>query len=229
MDKSSQGDFAPAPGMPEQVAAYLQDRIVRGVLAPGERIAEARVTEALNVSRGPVREALRLLAARHLIEFLPRRGARVSSFGPLDVAGLYDLQAALLTLLVEQAVQRWRDEHRPLFEQFRSRIDAAASDSEAVELLHLSLEFQSAACEIAQNPYLTATLERLAPAFARAHYRALAAGRQQRLDLAAFVHELLDIAMTGEPQRAAAVVRAYAQQQKSVVLATYENEPADAV
>ena len=118
MPDASADSFTPAPPMPEQVASYLQDLIVRGELAPGERIAEARVTEALKVSRGPVREAMRLLAARHLIEFLPRRGARVSSFGPEDVVGLYDLQAALMTLLVVpiaytfvDGVQQWITEH----------------------------------------------------------------------------------------------------------------------
>ena len=223
MPDASADSFTPAPPMPEQVASYLQDLIVRGELAPGERIAEARVTEALKVSRGPVREAMRLLAARHLIEFLPRRGARVSSFGPEDVVGLYDLQAALMTLLVEQAALRWNDEHLPLIEEFRRRIDKAANASAAADLLHLSLEFQATGCRIARNPYLTETLERLAPAFARAHYRALAAGPRQRLDLAAFIGELLSIAIARQPQRAAAVVSAYAAEQKKIVLATYKD------
>ncbi|MEL6208484.1 MAG: GntR family transcriptional regulator, partial [Pseudomonadota bacterium] len=104
-DSTAPARFSFAPGVPEQVADYIQAQIVRGELAPGERIAEARVTAALNVSRGPVREALQRLAARHLVVLAPRRGARVSSFDIDDVRGLFDVYVALVIRLAQRVAE----------------------------------------------------------------------------------------------------------------------------
>ena len=90
---SQAATFAPSPGLADQIADHVQKQIVSGELRPGERIAEAHITRELGVSRGPVRESMRLLSRRHLVELLPRKGARVSDFGVDDVNSLYDLPA----------------------------------------------------------------------------------------------------------------------------------------
>ena len=67
--------FKAPDSLAEQIARYLAERIIRGELKERERIQEQKVTQALNVSRGSVREALLILERRHLITILPRRGA----------------------------------------------------------------------------------------------------------------------------------------------------------
>ena len=67
--------FKAPDSLSEQIAHYLAERIIRGELKPAERIQELKVTQALNVSRGSVREALLILERRHLVTILPRRGA----------------------------------------------------------------------------------------------------------------------------------------------------------
>ena len=66
--------FKAPDSLAEQIAHYLAERIIRGELKERERIQEQKVTQALNVSRGSVREALLILERRHLIVILPRRG-----------------------------------------------------------------------------------------------------------------------------------------------------------
>jgi len=60
------------------VADWLARRIIEGEVPPGTRLTETRVADLAGVSRSPVREALRLLAAEGLVEILPRIGAQVA-------------------------------------------------------------------------------------------------------------------------------------------------------
>ncbi|MBI3044070.1 MAG: GntR family transcriptional regulator [Betaproteobacteria bacterium] len=79
----------------EQIAARLSERIVTGIYAPGRRIMEQAVAEEFVVSRGPVREALRLLEKDGLVTILPRRGALVTNLSIGEVEEIFDIRAML--------------------------------------------------------------------------------------------------------------------------------------
>ena len=81
--------------LPEQIAAQLAARITSGAFAPGQRIMEQAVAGEFTVSRGPVREALRLLEKDGLVTILPRRGAQVTSLTIPEVKEIFDIRAAL--------------------------------------------------------------------------------------------------------------------------------------
>lgn len=94
--------WAPARGaarltqsLAEQIAAQLSERIVTGAYAPGQRIMEQAVAAEFAVSRGPVREALRLLEKDGLVTILPRRGAQVTNLSAAEVKEIFDIRAAL--------------------------------------------------------------------------------------------------------------------------------------
>ncbi len=77
----------------EQIAARLSERIVAGRYAPGQRIMEQAIAAEFAVSRGPVREALRLLEKDGLVTILPRRGAQVTRLTITDVKEIFDIRA----------------------------------------------------------------------------------------------------------------------------------------
>ncbi len=81
--------------LPEQIAAQLAARITSGAYAPGPRIMEQAVAGEFAVSRGPVREALRLLEKDGLVTILPRRGAQVTNLTISEVKEIFDIRAAL--------------------------------------------------------------------------------------------------------------------------------------
>ncbi|MES2814684.1 MAG: GntR family transcriptional regulator, partial [Pseudomonadota bacterium] len=81
----------------EQVAEKLSASILSGDYRPGARLPEIELAERFNVSRVPVREALRLLAHQGLVQFRPRRGAIVPEVEASDIRDLYDVRAALLS------------------------------------------------------------------------------------------------------------------------------------
>ncbi len=93
---TSMSDTAPlTQSLPEQIAMRLSERIVSGTYAPGQRIMEQTVAAEFAVSRGPVREALRLLEKDGLVTILPRRGAQVTSLSIAEVKEIFDIRAML--------------------------------------------------------------------------------------------------------------------------------------
>ncbi len=88
--------------IPEQVADHLATAIIQGHYRAGERILEQEVSELYGVSRGPVREAIRALEKRGLLEFFPRRGAFVIGLSPDLFADLFNVRAALIGMAARQ-------------------------------------------------------------------------------------------------------------------------------
>ena len=79
----------------QAVALRLRQRIVEGQLTPGAKLNERALSELLQVSRTPLREAIKMLAAEGLVELLPNRGAVVATMSAQDVADTFELIAGL--------------------------------------------------------------------------------------------------------------------------------------
>lgn len=79
----------------QQVAVRLRQRIVEGQVAPGAKLNERTLSEQLQVSRTPLREAIKMLAAEGLVVLLPNRGAVVAQLSAQDVADTFEVIAGL--------------------------------------------------------------------------------------------------------------------------------------
>lgn len=95
-----------APTLAEALADRLRELIIEGELAPGTRLNERALCERLGASRTPLREAFRLLAAEHLVELQPNRGAQVVSLSDDDIRESFQVMGALEALAGELACQR---------------------------------------------------------------------------------------------------------------------------
>lgn len=84
----------------------LREVFVRGEVPPGAKVPEALLCERFGVSRTPLREALKVLAAEGHVELLPNRGARVREPSLAEVQGLFAVAGALEALAGEQAAER---------------------------------------------------------------------------------------------------------------------------
>lgn len=88
------------------VTAALRERILNGEIALGERLVEGRLSEELGVSRMPVREALRELAAEGIVTIEPRRGATVTTYSDEQKRELIEVRATLEALNAKLAARR---------------------------------------------------------------------------------------------------------------------------
>lgn len=104
----------------EVLADALCEEIVEGRLRPGEKLNETDIGSRFNVSRGPVREALRRLSERHLVVFSPNAGARVIRHSLRDMLDLLEVRVSLEVAAVKLAAERMTKEEvfvlRSLFE-----------------------------------------------------------------------------------------------------------------
>jgi DNA-binding GntR family transcriptional regulator len=166
--------FKAPDSLAEQIAHHLAERIIRGELKAGERIQEQKVTQALNVSRGSVREALLTLERRHLIVISPRRGAQVAELTPHKVKSLHALVIELYILLGQAVVDNWRLESdlAPLL-AIQLRLRESMEREDIVAFVEQSFDCMRAAFPFADNPYLQETVENLLPAISRTYYLAL--------------------------------------------------------
>src|SRR6201988_3254532 len=78
-----------------EILLRLPDYVVEGNIPEGGRVPERQLCEMLGISRTPLREALKVLAAEGLIELLPNRGARVKQLSERDLADLFDVMGGL--------------------------------------------------------------------------------------------------------------------------------------
>lgn len=95
--------------LPEAAAERLRALIIEGDLPPGAKLNERELSERLGVSRTPLREAFRMLAADGLLVQLPNRGAQVVALSQADVRGAFEVMGALEGLAGELAVARVTD------------------------------------------------------------------------------------------------------------------------
>jgi len=96
---------APARVMIDDTVARLEELIMRGELAPGARLPEQQLADALGVSRGPLREAIRTLEGRRLVERTPHAGVRVVELSLEDIEQLLAMREALEGMACRQAAE----------------------------------------------------------------------------------------------------------------------------
>jgi GntR family transcriptional regulator, gluconate operon transcriptional repressor len=135
-----------------QAADAIRELIAAGHVAGGERLVESRLAEQLGVSRGPVRDALRLLAAEGLVRDEPRRGTFVARLTEQDVLDIYDLRIAVETVAVRLILRR--DSPEALTVLKRTIEDMRAASLDAPVTAEADLRFHGAVCELSGNSRL---------------------------------------------------------------------------
>jgi DNA-binding GntR family transcriptional regulator len=134
-----EGGLRPASrrSLADEVADRIRTAIFAGAYAPGEQLRELELAAALDVSRGPIREALLHLEREGLIRSAWHRGARVMSLTDDDLAELASLRAALEQLAVNELVLHATDD------------DFAAIDASVTAMTRATDAHAMAACDIA--------------------------------------------------------------------------------
>jgi DNA-binding GntR family transcriptional regulator len=92
--------------LPEQIANALVEGIIRGKFKPGERLLETELALRFGVSRGPVREAFRIVEKEGLVEVRPRYGAFVAKLSAKDVADIFEVRGILLSLAARRIAEK---------------------------------------------------------------------------------------------------------------------------
>ncbi|GAA3585883.1 GntR family transcriptional regulator [Marinobacter xestospongiae] len=223
--------FQAPESLSEQIAQHLGQRIITGVLAPGERVQELKVAGELDVSRGSVREALLILERRYLVEIFPRRGAVVSRLTPSLVNSLYDIYIELLCMLGRKVLEQWSAEDLAgLFAamdelQRTLKQTAGPSDDDGIRrVVDAGFGLMRYAYGLVDNPFLEETLENFRPAISRTYYVAMEGYQGGTDNTQQFLQELTVAVQQGDADALDAAIRRFGEHQRRQVLAILEQE-----
>lgn len=151
----------------EILQARLAEAIVSGRLAPGAVLDEAQIAAAYDVSRTPVREALRQLSASGLVEVRPHRGAVVAKPHAQDLVDMFAVMAELEALCAGLAAVGMASQERQDLEALHERMGALVRAGDPRAYGEANVAFHQAIYAGAHNGYLAdltaATRRRLAP------------------------------------------------------------------
>jgi DNA-binding GntR family transcriptional regulator len=108
----------------QQIYGYLSEKISAGSLSGGDRLVEAELQKVFKVSRTPIREALRILTSRGLLEMVPGKGASVRRVSSEDIKEIYpvlaNLEGLAASLAADQISQEPLAEMQSCLEQMES-------------------------------------------------------------------------------------------------------------
>lgn len=149
------------------IAERMEGLILNGGLPIGQRINEVVLAKELGVSRGPIREAARLLASRGLVEFVANKGAYVREIAADEMSEIYDLRSLLTGQACALAAKSGAKDIAALF-TLHELMSKAAAQADLDDYFRLNLTFHHRLVELAGSPRLQemlATLTREAHLF----------------------------------------------------------------
>lgn len=165
----------------EHMVRAIADRIVTGVMRPGEKLDEVSLARRYDVSRTPVREALGQLAAMGLVERRPNRGAIVAVVSPEHLASMFESMAELEAICARFSAERMTSKERRELEIEHRAAARLVERGEESDYELFNLDFHTRLYRGAHSPHIyelaMTTRSRLAP-FRRAQFRL--AGRLEK-------------------------------------------------
>ena len=133
----------------EEVAEQLRQRIFRRELEPGSWIDELKIAEEFGISRTPLREALKVLAAEGLVTMKVRRGAYVTEMSEKDLRDVYHLLSLLESDAAGVVAEHATDAQLKTLQDLHAELEAAVADRE--KFLAINERFHMHLLEMADN------------------------------------------------------------------------------
>ena len=151
----------------DDIAGLIEEAIVSGELAPGSVLRQEQLSERFGVSRTPVREALRRLAALGLVSFEPNRGVRVRTISHGDLREAFLVRAELEALVTEEAARKMTPEALEELEECEKRFARLTREVRSHEpggnrralmgeWMHANHSFHDVLYRVAELPYVEA-------------------------------------------------------------------------
>lgn len=203
--------------LPEQIAELVGNQIVTGDLMPGERIREQDLAQHFDVSRGPVREALRILEKDGLVQMEPRRGVQVTRLSIQEVSDVFEIRAGLLGVAAKMTTERHDAETIEKLVRLLERVEAVAARDNlneyvaSVQILNLSM------AEASGNRRLADMIFSLAHLTFRYSRLGLSTSERRRQSLGNW-KELVKAIRRGDPEKAKAVAERLVHESRTMAV-----------
>ena len=211
----------PRTALHEQVALRLREMLVESRIAPGAKLNERELSEVLKVSRTPLREAIKMLAAEGLVELLPNRGAIAVELSEADVLNTFEVMAGLEAQSGELAAERITDAELAEIQAMHYEMLAAYTRRDLPAYYRLNSAIHAAINTAAKNPVLSATYRQVNARLQALRFRSNQDGEKWRA--AVKEHEqMIDALQQRNPAAMRAVLLRHLNNKRDVVMAQLE-------
>ena len=139
----------------------LRQAILKGELAPGERLMEIQLAEKLGVSRTPIREAIRKLELEGLVLMIPRKGAEVAKISEKSLRDVLEVRRSLEELAIELACQRMSEDDMAELERVQGNFKSAIDRGEAMSIAQSDEQYHDVIYQGTRNDKLVQMLGNL--------------------------------------------------------------------
>ncbi|MDT8419675.1 MAG: GntR family transcriptional regulator [Desulfuromonadales bacterium] len=147
--------------MREEVYSTLLMWIMEGELRPGEKLLDKELAEKMGVSRTPVREALRRLEDKNLVESSANRWTRVTDISVEEPVMIYPIIWTLEELAIGEACEKMSESDFKRMEAANDQLEKALANGDPVGASRADAQFHDIYIECTENPFLISILQDL--------------------------------------------------------------------
>lgn len=226
-------DLKPPPGpiapsaLYQEVAKRLRERIFAHEIPPGTWIDEQALAVEYGISRTPLREALKVLAAEGMVTLKPRRGAYVTEVSDRDLDDIFPVLALLEGRCAHEATERARPEDLRRLDAIHETLEKHATAGNLDRFFEANQDFHRALLDLAGNRWLAQVIQDLRRVLRLTrHHSLLARGRvQESLE----EHRAILAAMRSrDAERAGELMHAHLGQGRAAIAKVRSRDPATA-
>jgi len=165
------------------VTSEIRESILSGKFEPGEHISQAKLANALGVSRTPVREALRKLEIEGLVTFYPNRGILISVLSSDEFMEIYRIREELELLAIDWLAENLSELKLPLLRKLFNKIKDAENKGNVSKRLQATRDFHFEILRLSKRPHLLRLINGLwdQTEYYRRIYSAIAGVQEERL------------------------------------------------
>lgn len=145
----------------QQVAEKIENEIIEGRFQPGQRLLESTLSEQWNISRSPIREAMRILTGEGLLIFRSRKGTFVAPLSRNELENLYTIRASLESLAIFLTIKKNGATVLPELRQVQDELKKAVESGDYQTYRKLNTRFHNIYIQACDNPQLITMLHSL--------------------------------------------------------------------
>jgi len=200
----------------DQVKGVLKKIILNGELKPGDRLNEVQVSEALGISRSPVREAIQSLANEGLVVLIPRKGALIRKLTAKEIEDLFEVRVALETKAAFLAAQRASESQLKKLSSLLDRTESALKNKNYSKY-PLDFDFHLQIASLAQNIFLEEKIQEINAKLLLVRHRS---GEEMRRSWEAFKEhkEVFECVKMGDSRSAFVSIRKHLRKARMAIL-----------
>ncbi len=175
------------PTIAARIFHSLAEEIVNGALQPGTKLDEQLLADRFQVSRTPVREALREMGARGLIELIPRRGGVVANIGITELTDMLEAECEVEALCAQLAAQRMSTLEKKQLERMHDQAQRMVAAADQAGYLAQNRKFHDLICAGTHNNTIAGMVRGLRDRLSA--FRQAQSGTEKRLEVSHAEHE----------------------------------------